>query len=85
MSKLIRFVIAILICFFIDSFIFSIPKISLLAYASTIEKDQKIDISKQDEKNLDQIFGPDLNFPFRPENHRDNSSPVKRINPIVSE
>ena len=31
------------------------------------------------EKSIDDLVGPELNFPFRPENHRDNSSPMARI------
>tara|TARA_Y100001968_G_C19093550_1_gene588913 strand:+ start:28 stop:285 length:258 start_codon:yes stop_codon:yes gene_type:complete len=44
---------------------------------------EKVDKNKQIQTNLDEIFGPDLNFPFRPESHRDNSSPISRITPEI--
>ena len=35
-----------------------------------------------DETNIDEIFGPEQDFPFLPDNHRDNSSPIGRIGKI---
>ena len=44
---------------------------------------QIIDNQKvMDEKNIDELLGPDTNFPFDPSNHRDSSNPIKRIGPI---
>ena len=39
----------------------------------------------QEEIKMDQLLGPDLDFPFRPENHRDNSNPIGRIGSISDE
>ncbi len=35
-----------------------------------------------EETSIDLLLGPEDNFPFRPENHRDNSSPIARIGSI---
>ena len=43
-----------------------------------IENDQ----SSLDSKNIDDLLGPDTNFPFDPANHRDGSNPIKRIGKI---
>ena len=51
----------------------------------TTEEPDQIETDQRVKTNLDEIFGPDLNFPFRPESHRDNSSPVSRINPIIDQ
>ena len=43
----------------------------------------KVDaIKSNEEKVLDDLLGPDVDFPFRPENHRDNSNPIAGIDPI---
>ena len=58
----------------------------ILSVANNNEVNQRIeDYSSKNEDNLDLLFGPDINFPFRPENHRDNSSPVARIGSINNE
>ena len=33
-------------------------------------------------KSIDDLLGPDINFPFDPANHRDSSNPIKRIGKI---
>ena len=43
-----------------------------------IENDQ----SSMDTKSIDDLLGPDTNFPFDPANHRDGSNPIKRIGKI---
>ena len=43
-----------------------------------IENDQ----SSMDSKSIDDLLGPDTNFPFDPANHRDGSNPIKRIGKI---
>ncbi len=43
-----------------------------------IENDQ----SSMDPKSIDDLLGPDTNFPFDPANHRDGSNPIKRIGKI---
>ena len=35
-----------------------------------------------DLKSIDDLLGPDTNFPFDPANHRDGSNPIKRIGKI---
>ena len=35
-----------------------------------------------DLKSIDDLLGPDINFPFDPANHRDGSNPIKRIGKI---
>ena len=43
-----------------------------------IENDQ----GSMDTKSIDDLLGPDTNFPFDPANHRDGSNPIKRIGKI---
>tara|TARA_Y100001968_G_scaffold70427_1_gene61571 strand:+ start:440 stop:700 length:261 start_codon:yes stop_codon:yes gene_type:complete len=43
-----------------------------------IENDQ----DSIDSKSIDDLLGPDTNFPFDPANHRDGSNPIKRIGQI---
>ena len=40
------------------------------------------DQGSMDTKSIDDLLGPDTNFPFDPANHRDGSNPVKRIGKI---
>ena len=48
------------------------------------EENQKLDTAKSTEElDIDKLLGPDVDFPFRPENHRDNSNPIGRIGPII--
>ena len=43
-----------------------------------IENDQ----GSMDSKSIDDLLGPDTNFPFDPANLRDGSNPIKRIGKI---
>ena len=40
------------------------------------------DQGSMDSKSIDDLLGPDTNFPFDPANHRDGSNPIKRIGKI---
>ncbi len=51
----------------------------------TTDVDIEHDQSLMDSKSIDDLLGPDTNFPFDPANHRDGSSPVKRIGKISDE
>ena len=50
----------------------------LLTAVIDIENDQ----GSMDTKSIDDLLGPDTNFPFDPANHRDGSNPIKRIGKI---
>jgi len=50
----------------------------LMTMVVDIENDQ----SSMDSKSIDDLLGPDTNFPFDPANHRDGSNPIKRIGKI---
>ena len=50
----------------------------LLTTYVDIENDQGL----MDSKSIDDLLGPDTNFPFDPANHRDGSNPIKRIGKI---
>ena len=50
----------------------------LLTAVIDIENDQ----GPMDSKSIDDLLGPDTNFPFDPANHRDGSNPIKRIGKI---
>ena len=74
--------------FFISLFIFicfcfqSVEAQSLLITTSVdIENNQ----NSMDSKSIDDLLGPDTNFPFDPANHRDGSNPIKRIGKISDE
>ena len=51
----------------------------------TTPVDTKNDQSSMDLKSIDDLLGPDTNFPFDPANHRDGSNPIKRIGKISDE
>ena len=38
--------------------------------------------ASKEEINLDDLLGPEDNFPFLPDNHRDGSNPIARIGRI---
>ena len=44
--------------------------------------DNENDQGSMDLKSIDDLLGPDTNFPFDPANHRDGSNPIKRIGKI---
>ncbi len=48
----------------------------------TMDVDIENDQSSMDSKRIDDLLGPDTNFPFDPANHRDGSNPIKRIGKI---
>ena len=48
----------------------------------TSDVDIENDQSSMDSKTIDDLLGPDTNFPFDPGNHRDGSNPIKRIGKI---
>ena len=50
----------------------------LITTAVDIENDE----GSMDLKSIDDLLGPDTNFPFDPANHRDGSNPIKRIGKI---
>ena len=50
----------------------------LMTTVVDIENDQSL----MDSKSIDDLLGPDTNFPFDPANHRDGSNPIKRIGKI---
>ncbi len=48
----------------------------------TTDVDIGNDQISMDSKSIDDLLGPDTNFPFDPANHRDGSNPIKRIGKI---
>ncbi len=54
-----------------------------LMYESQEEKIQIETSKSKEEIAMDNLLGPDIDFPFRPENHRDNSNPIGRIDPLI--
>ena len=57
---------------------------SLEAQSVLITADVDIEHNQgsMDSKSIDDLLGPDTNFPFDPANHRDGSNPIKRIGKI---
>ena len=48
----------------------------------TMDVDIENNEGAMDSKSIDELLGPDTNFPFDPANHRDGSNPIKRIGKI---
>ena len=48
----------------------------------TMDVDIENDEGSMDSKSIDDLLGPDTNFPFDPANHRDGSNPIQRIGKI---
>ena len=48
----------------------------------TMDVDIENDQSSMDSKSIDDLLGPDTNFPFDPANHRDGANPIRRIGKI---
>ena len=48
----------------------------------TSDVDIENDQGSMDSKSINDLLGPDTNFPFDPANHRDGSNPIKRIGKI---
>ena len=48
----------------------------------TSDVDIKNDQGSMDSKSIDDLLGPETNFPFDPANHIDGSNPIKRIGKI---
>ena len=69
------FSLFLVICFWFESVE---AQTVLMATDADIENDQ----SSMDSKSIDDLLGPDTNFPFDPANHRDGSNPIKRIGKI---
>ena len=64
---------AIFVCF---------HSVEALPVLMTTDVDIENDQSSMDSKSIDDLLGPDTNFPFDPANHRDGSNPIKRIGKI---
>ena len=64
--------------FLVVSFCFQSVEAQPVLITMDIENDQ----GSMDSKSIDDLLGPDTNFPFDPANHRDGSNPIKRIGKI---
>ena len=81
--KIIKVVAATLFSVFL-TFIFFGDR-DQVVFALTRDRDDNQDLDNQSLKkdiNLDELLGPDQNFPFLPDNHRDGSNPIGRIGKI---
>ena len=63
-------------------FCFCFQSVEAKPVLMTTDVDLEKDQSSMDSKNIDDLLGPDTNFPFDPANHRDGSNPIKRIGKI---
>ena len=59
--------------------------IEALPFFITTAVDIENDQTSMDPKSIDDLLGPDTNFPFDPANHRDGSNPIKRIGKISND
>jgi len=72
-------------CFGLFLFLFVVMCVcfqSVEAQTVLMTTDIENDQSSMDSKSIDDLLGPDTNFPFDPANHRDGSNPIKRIGKI---
>ena len=76
---------SIFIVFLLGINILLLPNILFASPEISPEESQSSLSNIEKEKILDALLGPDVNYPFRPENHRDNSGPVTRIGPLPKE
>ena len=51
----------------------------------TADFDIDNDQDSMDSISIDDLLGPETNFPFDPANHRDGSNPIKRIDKVSDE
>tara|TARA_B100000214_G_scaffold308291_1_gene239624 strand:- start:194 stop:454 length:261 start_codon:yes stop_codon:yes gene_type:complete len=61
---------------------FCLKTVEAQAVLITTDVDIENDQGSMDSKSIDDLLGPDANFPFDPANHRDGSNPIKRIGKI---
>ena len=65
----------IVICFRLDS-------VEAQQWLITYDVDIVSNQNSMDSESIDDLLGPETNFPFDPANHRDRSNPIKRIGKI---
>ena len=61
---------------------FCVKSVEAQPVLMTTDVDIENDQGSMDTKSIDDLLGPDTNFPFDPANHRDGSNPIKRIGKI---
>ena len=66
--------------FLVISFCFKTVEAQLVILTTSVDIEN--DQGSMDSKSIDDLLGPDTNFPFDPANHRDGSNPIKRIGKI---
>ena len=72
------------LCFTL-SICFCIKSVEAQHVFITTDVDIESNQNLMDSKSIDDLLGPDTNFPFDPANHRDGSNPIKRIGKINDE
>tara|TARA_B100000965_G_C19600112_1_gene762106 strand:- start:3195 stop:3455 length:261 start_codon:yes stop_codon:yes gene_type:complete len=81
MNSVLKSCFGLCLCLLLAIFISFKPVRAQEIFISTdidIENNQNLLSSK----SIDDLLGPDSNFPFDPSNHRDGSNPIKRIGKI---
>ena len=80
MKSVIKTCFGLFLSLFLVSFCFQ----SVVAQPMFMTMDVEIEYDQglMDSKSIDDLLGPDTNFPFDPANHRDGSNPIKRIGKI---
>ena len=59
--------------------------VEALPVLMTTDVDIENDQGSVHSKSIDDLLGPDTNFPFDPANHRDGSNQIKRIGKISND
>ena len=61
---------------------FCFDSVSAQQFLMSTDVDIESNQNSMDSKSIDDLLGPDTNFPFDPANHRDGSNPIKSIGNI---
>ena len=81
MNIVLKVFLGLFICLFIFN-CFSINSVEAQQFLRVTILDIESNQKSMDSKSIDDLLGPDTNFPFDPANHRDGSNPIKRIGKI---
>ena len=84
MKRALKACLLFCLCFFL-AICFCFESVDAQQLFMTTDVDIESNQNLMDSKSIDDLLGPDTNFPFDPANHRDGSNPIKRIGKINDE
>tara|TARA_B100000700_G_C14574070_1_gene636980 strand:- start:384 stop:644 length:261 start_codon:yes stop_codon:yes gene_type:complete len=81
MKSILKKWFGLIFCLFLGIF-FCFDSIDSKQFFITADVDFERNQNSIASKSIDDLLGPDIDFPFDPANHRDGSNPIKRIGKI---